>query len=328
MKLRLQTQHLVLALACAALGVFSTAGLAQPYPSKPIRLIVPFPPGGTTDVVARLVAAKISAAWGEQVVTDNRPGAGGTIGTEIAAKSPADGYTILMGSITTHAVNPALYKKLNFDPIKDFTPVVLAVSSPQLLVVHPSVPAKNAREFIALAKSKPGQLNYASAGAGTSPHLTFELFKSAAGIDVVHIPYKGTGPAITELVGGQVQAMITGVVALMPHVKSQKLRALAVTSAKRVEAIPDVPTLEESGLKNFDVSSWFGFFVPAGTPKPIVAKLNAEVRKVLAMPDVRERLFGLGADPAGDTPEEFAHYVKSEMERWGKVVRATGARVN
>lgn len=328
MKRRLKIQLLALALAGAALGVFSTLSLAQPYPSKPIRLIVPFPPGGTTDVVARLVAAKISAAWGEQVVTDNRPGAGGTIGTEIAAKAPGDGYTILMGSITTHAVNPALYKKLNFDPIKDFTPVVLAISSSQLLVVHPSVPAKYAREFIALAKSKPGQLNYASAGAGTSPHLTFELFKSAAGIDVVHIPYKGTGPAITELVGGQVQAMITGVVALMPHVKSQKLRALAVTSAKRVEAIPDVPTMEESGLKNFDVSSWFGFFAPAGVPKPIVAKFNAEVRKILAMPDVKERLIGLGADPAGDTPEEFARYVKSEMERWGKVVRETGARVN
>ncbi len=318
---------------CTAVYVASAfaAGHSQAqlvYPSKPIRLIVPFPPGGTTDVVARLIAAKIGTAWGEQVVTDNRPGAGGTIGTEIAARSPADGYTILMGSITTHAVNPALYKKLNFDPVKDFTPVVLAVSSPQLLVVHPSVPAKNATEFIALAKSKPGQINYASAGAGTSPHLTFELFKSAAGIDVVHIPYKGTGPAITELVGGQVQAMITGVVALMPHVKSQKLRALAVTSAKRVEAIPNVPTLEESGLKNFDVSSWFGFFAPAGTPKPIVAKFNVEVRKILAMPDVKERLTGLGADPAGDTPEEFARYVKSEMERWGKVVRATGAHVN
>ena len=313
---------------CAALGTFSICLHAETYPTKPIRLIVPFPPGGTTDTVARLMAQKIGEAWGQQVVVDNRPGAGGTIGTELAAKAPGDGYTILMGSITTHAVNPALYKKLGFDPIKDFIPVSLIVSSPQLLAVHPSVPATTTQEFIALAKSKPGQLNYASAGSGTSPHLTFELFKSIAGIDLVHIPYKGTGPAITELVGGQVQAMITGVVALMPHVKAGKLRALAVTSAKRVDALPAIPTLQEAGLKNFDVSSWFGFFVPAGTSKAVVNKLNSEVLAVLAKPEVRKRLISQGADPAGNSPAEFEKYVKSEMERWGKVVRATGARAN
>lgn len=300
----------------------------QAYPTKPIRMIVPFPPGGTTDVVARLVAQKLTEAWGQQVVVDNRPGAGGIIGTEIVAKATPDGYTALLGSITTHAVNPALYKKLNFDPVKDFTPVSLVVSSPQLLAVHPSVAAKSVKELIALAKAKPGQLNYASAGTGTSPHLTFELFKSMAGIDVVHVPYKGTGPAITDLIGGQVQMMITGVVALMPHIKSGKLRGLGVTSAKRVAALPDLPTIAESGIPSFDVSSWFGVFLPGGTPKPIVANMNAEIRKILEVPEVRQRLISQGADPASNTPGEFAAYVKAEMAKWGKVVRDTGARAD
>jgi tripartite-type tricarboxylate transporter receptor subunit TctC len=323
-----QNRYLALLLSCALLGAYGMSAAAEQYPTKPIRLIVPFPPGGTTDTVARLMAQKIGEALGQQVVVDNRPGAGGTIGTELAARSPADGYTILMGSITTHAVNPALYSKLAFDPMKDFTPVSLIVSSPQLLAVHPSVPANTVKDFVALAKSKPGQLNYASAGAGTSPHLTFELFKSATGIDLVHIPYKGTGPAITELIGGQVQAMITGVVALMPHVKSGKLRGLGVTSAKRVAALPDLPTLQEAGLKDFEVSSWFGFFLPAGTPKPILDKLNAQVRKVLEMPDVQKRLVSQGAEPAGNSSAEFARYVRTEMQRWGKVVRSTGVRAN
>lgn len=309
-------------------GMVQNAAWAQNYPTRPIRLIVPFPPGGTTDVVARLMAQKITDAWGQQVVVDNRPGAGGTIGTELAAKSPPDGHTLLMGSITTHAVNPALYSKLNFDPVKDFVPVGLIVSSPQLLAVHPSVPAKSAREFIALARKSPGKLNYASAGAGTSPHLTFELFKSVAGVDLVHVPYRGTGPAITELVGGQVQAMITGVVALMPHVKSGRLRGLAVTSARRVSALPQLPTLQEEGLAGFDVSSWFGFFAPAGTSPNIVNRLNDEIARILADPEVVKRLTDQGADPAPMKPAQFAAYVKSEMERWGKVVRETGARAN
>lgn len=318
----------LLGAALLPLGVIQNAAWAQNYPTKPIRLIVPFPPGGTTDVVARLMAQKITDAWGQQVVVDNRPGAGGTIGTELAAKSPPDGYTLLMGSITTHAVNPALYSKLNFDPVKDFAPVGLIVSSPQLLAVHPSVPAKSAREFIALARKSPGKLNYASAGAGTSPHLTFELFKSVAGVDLVHVPYRGTGPAITELVGGQVQAMITGVVALMPHVKSGRLRGLAVTSAKRVSALPQLPTLQEEGLAGFNVSSWFGFFAPARTSPKIVDRLNGEIARILADPEVAKRLTDQGADPAPMKPGEFAAYVKSEMERWGKVVRETGARAN
>ena len=320
---------------CARLGIAiavactlaPAAASAQAYPTKPIRLICPFPPGGTTDVVARIVALGLTEAWGQQVIVDNRPGAGAVIGTEMAAKSPPDGYTVLLGSITTHAVNPALHKKLNFDAVNDFTPVTLVVSSPQLLAVNPSVAARSVKELIALARRTPGQLNYASAGQGSSPHLTFELFKSASGIDIRHVPYKGTGPAITELVGGQVQAMITGVVALMPHVKSGKLRALAVTSKGRVGVLPDVPTIMESGVPNFDVSSWFGVFLPAGTPKAIVTKMNAQVRKIVEAPDVKKRLIDLGADPETNTPEQFAAYVRSEKSRWAKVVQDTGARV-
>lgn len=320
------------ALGGAALGVAAAIGAgdvyAQTYPTKPIRMICPFPPGGTTDVVARIVAQGLTEAWGQQVIVDNRPGAGALIGTEMAAKSPADGYTVLLGSITTHAVNPALHKKLNFDVINDFAPVTLVVSSPQLLAVHPSVAAKSAKELIALAKTKPGQLNYASAGSGTSPHLTFELFKTAVGVDIRHVPYKGTGPAITELVGGQVQAMITGVVALMPHVKSGKLRGLAVTSKARVGALPELPTIIESGVPNFDVSSWFGVFLPAGTPRAVVTKMNGQIRKIVETPEVRKRLVDLGADPETNTPEQFAAYVRSEKVRWGKVVRDTGARLD
>jgi tripartite-type tricarboxylate transporter receptor subunit TctC len=315
--------------ALAAAGpIVTNEAHAQNYPTRPIRLICPFPPGGTTDVVSRIVAQGLTEAWGQQVIVDNRPGAGALIGTEMAAKSPPDGYTVLLGSITTHAVNPALHKNLTFDVIKDFAPVTLVVSSPQLLAVHPSIAAKSVKELIALAKAKPGSLNYASAGAGSSPHLTFELFKSAAGIDIRHVPYKGTGPAITELVGGQVQAMITGVVALMPHVKSGKLRGLAVTSKSRVSALPELPTIMESGVPNFDVSSWFGVFLPAGTPKAIVTKMNGEIRKIVAMRDVQKRLVDLGADPETNTPEQFAAYVKSEKLRWGKVVQDTGARVD
>ncbi len=315
--------------ACVAIAATTAPALAQQsYPNKPIRMVCPFPPGGTTDLVARLVAQKFSEAWGQQVVVDNRPGAGGVIGTEMVAQAAPDGYSILLGSITTHAVNPALYKKLRFDPIRDFAPVSLVVSSPQLLALHPSVAAKSVKELLALAKARPGQLNYGSAGTGTSPHLTFELFKSMAAIDVVHVPYKGTGPAITDLIGGQVQMMITGVVALMPHVKSGKLRAVGVTSAKRVAALPEVPTIAESGVAGFDVSSWFGVFLPAATPRAIVMKMNREIHRILENPEVRQRLIDQGADPASNTPEEFAAYVKSEMTRWGQVVRSTGARVD
>ncbi len=312
--------------ACLAYGMLPSYASAQSYPMKPIRMIVPSSPGGGTDLVARPVAQKLTERWGQQVIVDNRPGAGTIIGTEIAAHAPPDGYTILVApsSITTLA----LYTKLNFDLIKDFIPVSLVISAPQLLVVHPSLPVKSVRELIALATAKPGQLNYASPGSGTLPELTFELFKSMAGIDIVHIPYKGTGPAITNLVGGQVQMMITGIVALMPHVKSGRLRGIAVTSAHRAAKLPDLPTVSESGVPKFDVSTWFGVFLPAGTPKPIVAKLNDEIRRILDMRDVRQYFIDQGADPAGNTPEQFAAHVKSEVARWGKVVRDARTRAN
>lgn len=313
---------------CAACTL-SVSVSAQSYPTRPVRLIVPFPPGGTTDVVGRLVAHHLTEAWKEQVIVDNRPGAGATIGTELVAKATPDGYTALLGSITTHAVNPALYTKLNFDPVKDFTPVSLVVSSPQLLAVHPSVQSKSVKELIAHAKAAPGKFNFASAGSGTSPHLTFELFKSMAGVDIVHVPYKGTGPAINDLLAGQVQMMITGVVALMPYIKSGRLRGLGVTSAQRVSVLPDLPTIIESGIPGFDVSSWFGLFLPGGSPRAVVTQMNAEIQRMLAIDDVRKRLMSLGADPAEkNTPDQFAAFVRSEMVRWGKVVKDTGAKVN
>ena len=301
---------------------------AQSYTTKPIRMVVGAAPGGGTDLVARPVAQKLTEAWGQQVIVDNRPGAGGTIGTEMVARALPDGYTMLMGSITTNAVNQVLYKKLNYDPIKDFIPVSLVISAPQPLVVHQSVPVKSVKELVALATAKPGQLNYASAGSGSSPQLTFELFKRIAGIDIVHIPYKGTGPAIIDLVAGHVHMMITGIVAPMPHVKSGRLRGIAVTSANRAAALPDVPTFSESGVPKFDVSTWFGIFLPAGTPNPIVAKLNGEIRRILEMPDIQQYFVDQGASPAANSPEQFAAYVKSEVARWGKVVRDTGIRAD
>lgn len=310
-------------MVCLTLVVLPQLVGAQSYPTKPIRMIVPSSPGGGTDLTARPVAQKLTERWGQQVIVDNRPGAGTIIGTDMAAHAPPDGYTVLVApsSITTLA----LYKKLNFDLIKDFIPVSLIISAPQLLAVHPSLPVKSAKELIALARVRPGQLNYASPGSGSLPELTFELFKSMAGIDIVHIPYKGTGPAIINLVGGQVQMMITGIVALMPHVKSGRLRGIAVTSANRAAALPDIPTFSESGVPKFDVSTWFGVFLPAGTPRPIVAKLNGEIRRILEMRDVRQYFIDQGADPGGNTPEQFAAYVKSEVIRWSKVAKGIKA---
>ena len=293
----------------------------QGYPTKPMRMICPSAPGGTTDLTARLVAQKLTDAWGKQVVVDNRPGTGGMIGTELVARAAPDGYTLLLGTITSHAISPALNKHLSFDPIKDFSPVSLVVSSPQLLAVNPSMPVRTVQELVALAKSKPGQLNYGSAGNGNSSHLVVELFKGATGINIVHVPYKGSGPAITGVVANEVQMIITGVLALSPHLTSGRLRGIAVTSAKRVPVFPQLPTFMESGIKNFDVSSWFGVFVPAGTSKAIIAKLNDEIRKMLEDPEVRKRLTDQGADPVRDSPEEFTVFVKSELARWDKVVK-------
>src|SRR4051812_28311244 len=317
-----KTNYLFFALAVSASHTFALA-----YPEKPIRLVCPIPPGGTTDLIARLLAQKLTDSLGQQVIVDNRGGAGGIIGTEMVARSAPDGYTLLMGSMTTHAVNPAFHKNLSYDAVKSFQPVSRIIAAPQLLVVHPSVAATSVKELIALAKAKPGQLTYATASMGTAPHLAYELFKSMAGVNIVGVPYKGSGPSIVDLLGGQVQSMITGIIVLMPHVKSGKLRALAVTSPARAPVMPDLPTVAESGLPNFDVRVWFGAFLPAGTPQSIVTLLNGQIRKIVEAPDVRQRLIEQGADPVSDTPEQFAAYVKSELARWTKVVKDTGARI-
>ena len=315
------------AVACA-FGLIAAGGAsALAYPDKPIRLVCPIPPGGTTDLVARLVAQKLTESLGQQVIVDNRGGAGGVIGTEMVARSAADGYTLLLGSMTTHAINPAFHKDLTYDAVRSFQPVSRIIAAPQLLVVHPSVAARSVRELIVLAKAKPGQLTYATASMGTAPHLAFELFKSMAGVDIVGVPYKGSGPSIIDLIGGQVQSMITGIVVLMPHVKTGKLRALAVTSPTRAAVMPDLPTIAESGVPNFDVRVWFGVFLPAGAPRPVVMLLNERIRQIVAAPDVRQRLIEQGADPVTDTPEEFGAYVRTELARWTKVVKDTGARI-
>jgi tripartite-type tricarboxylate transporter receptor subunit TctC len=303
-----------------------TAGAnAQTYPSKSIRMVVPFPPGGTTDILARTIGQKMAEDWGQPVVIDNRPGAGGNIGSDLVAKAPPDGYTLLMGTISTHAINPSLYKKLPFDPARDFAPISRVGTLPNILIVHPSVPVKSVKELIELAKSKPGDLNFASSGVGTSLHLSGELFNSMAGVKLVHIPYKGSSPALADLLGGQVKIMFDNLPSALPHVKAGKLKPLAVTSTKRVAVLPEVPTVSESGLPGFEVTSWFAVYAPAKTPKDIVTKLNGEIVKILRSADVKDKLAQLGVDAAPTTPEELATFAKAETEKWGKVVKATGA---
>jgi tripartite-type tricarboxylate transporter receptor subunit TctC len=314
-----------MALGLAALGLAAAGAHAQTFPSKPIRMVVPFTPGGTTDILARTVGQKMTEHWGQPVVIDNRPGAGGNIGSELVAKAPPDGYTLLMGTISTHAINASLYKKLPFDPTRDFAPVSRVGTLPNILIVHPSVPVKSVRELIELAKSKPGELNFASSGVGTSLHLSGELFNSMAGVKLVHIPYKGSSPALADLLGGQVKIMFDNLPSALPHVKAGKLKPLAVTSTKRAAVLPEVPTVIESGLPGFEVTSWFAVFAPAKTPKDIVTKLNGEIVKILNSGDVKEKLTQIGVDAAPTTPEELAAFAKAETEKWGKVVKATGA---
>lgn len=316
---------LVCNLAVSLLG--EGAVVAQDYPSKPIRLVVPFPPGGGTDIVTRTVTQKLAEILGASFVVDNRGGAGGSIGTEIVAKSPPDGYALVMVS-GSHTINPSLYKKLPYDSVNDFSPITLVVSGPGILVVHPSVPAKNVRELIALAKSKPGQLIYASAGNGTPPHLAAELFKSMAGVNMVHVPYKGNTQAFPDLISGQVQVSFPTIPSAIPHVRSGRLRALAVTSKQRSHVAPDIPTIAESGLPGYDASSWYGLLAPAGTPASVVAKLQQGVVKVLELPDVKEKMLSQGLDPVGSTPEEFAATIKTEIPKWAKVVKASGAKAD
>ena len=300
--------------------------LAQSYPTKPVRLIVPFPPGGSADILARTIAAKMTEGLGQQVVTDNRPGAGTAIGAEATAKSAPDGYTIMIGTVSSHAINPSLNPKLAYHPVRDFAPISLVASIPFVLLAHPSLPAQSVQELIALARREPGRLNYSSAGSGTSNHLAGELFNSMAGVAITHIPYKGSSPALADLLGGQVNLMFDLVLTAAPHVKAGAARALAVTSKARSSALPQVPTVAEAGVPGYEVSAWFAIFAPAGTPPAIVTRLNSEVVRVMRLPDVRERLASQGADPLTSTPEETAAYVRTELAKWSRVVAASGMK--
>jgi len=314
-------------LAFSALAAAPMAG-AQAYPAKTIRIVVPFPPGGATDILARAVAQKLTDAWGQAVVVDNRPGAGGNIGSEIVAKAAPDGYTLEMGTVGTHAINASLYAKMPYDHVKDFAPVILVAGVPNVLVVNPSLPVSSVQELIAYAKANPGKLNFASSGNGTSIHLAGELFKVMAGVQMTHIPYKGSAPALQDLIGGQVQLMFDNLPPSLPQIKAGKLRALGVTSATRSPALPDTPTIAESGLPGFEASSWFGVLAPAGTPPAIIARLNAEIGAWLASAEAKEKMLALGANIGGGSPEDFARHIAAETAKWQKVVKASGAKVD
>jgi tripartite-type tricarboxylate transporter receptor subunit TctC len=317
-------------MGCVTLGLttYTAPANAQAFPNKPVKLIVPFVAGGATDIVARLVAQKLSAAWGQPVVVENRGGAGGNIGADAVAKSPADGYTILVTSGSIVTVNPHMYAKMPFDAKKDLAPITNLASGPQVLVVHPAVPAKNVKELVALAKSKPGQLNFGSAGIGSQVHMAAEAFVYAAGIEAQHIPYKGEAVAFTDLAGGQVQFMVGNIAGATGHIQSGRIRALGVTSAKRSPQLPDVPTVAEAGLPGFENTGWFGFMAPAGTPKPIIDKIHADTVKVLADQEVKDRLTQLGMAPVGNSPADFTREIAVEYERWGKVVTARKITAN
>lgn len=315
--------------ALGALALLLAGGAwAQAYPTKSIRLVVPFPAAGTTDILAREVAQRLSVSFGQSVVVDNRPGAGGNIGSDIVAKSAPDGYTLLMGTVGTHAINPSLYAKMPYNHVKDFVPIVLVAGVPNVLEVTPSLPVNSVADLIKLAKEKPGQLNFASSGSGTSIHLSGELFKTMTGVDMMHVPYKGSAPALTDLMGGQVQLMFDNLPSSLAQIKAGKLRAIAVTSAQRSPALPNIPTIAESGLPGFEASSWFGLLAPAGTPAAIVARINADVDQWLQTPEAKEKLLAQGAIPAGGTPEQFAAHIRAETEKWAKVVKVSGAKVD
>jgi tripartite-type tricarboxylate transporter receptor subunit TctC len=318
---------LVAAIAIVTAGPVAAQAAAN-YPAKPVRLVVPFPPGGTTDILARAVAQKLSETWGQQVIVDNRPGAGGNIGSELVAKSQPDGYTLLMGTVGTHAINPSLYAKMPYDHVKDFVPVILVAGVPNVLVVNPSLPVNSVQELIAYGKANPNKLNFASSGNGTSIHLSGELFRTMTGVQMTHVPYKGSSPALTDLMGGQVQLMFDNLPSSLQFIKAGKLRALAVTSLARSQALPDVPTLAESGLPGFEASSWFGVLAPAGTPPDIVAKLNGAIAAWLASSDAKEKLLGQGAIAAGGSPDAFVKHIANESAKWAKVVKASGAHVD
>jgi tripartite-type tricarboxylate transporter receptor subunit TctC len=310
------------------LSLLPSEAAAQAYPSKPIRFVVPYPPGGPLDTVARLTAQKVSESVKQPVIVDNKPGAGGNIGADIVAKSPADGYTILMGAVATHAINPSLYASIPYDAVRDFAPVTQLASTPNILIVNPSVPASNVREFIAYAKANPGKLNFGSGSTGSAGHLAGELFKALAGVEMTHVPYKGAAPAMQDLVAGQIQLMFDNLASALGQVRAGKVKGLAVTTAKRTSLAPELPTIAESGLPGFDISTWFGIFVPAGTRRDVVERLHAEFTRALASPDVREKIVNLGAEPVGNRPEEFAAYIAREADKYARVIKASGAKAD
>jgi len=300
---------------------------AQNYPAKPIRMVVPWPPGGTTDILGRVLGQKLSESFGQPVVIDNRGGAAGNIGSEAAAKSPPDGYTLLLGTMSTHAMNQFLYSKMTYDPVNDVAPISLVANVATVLVVHPSLPVSNIKDLVVLAKANPGKLNFASGGVGSFNQPCAELLKLTAKINIVHVPYKGGGPAVTDLLGGQVEMLFTGAPVTMPHIKAGKLKVIAVTDSKRAAALPDVPTIGEA-LPGYEFNNWYGVMAPAGTARPIVDKLNAETARILALPDVREKFTSLGADPTPSTPDKFGSVMKSDADKWGKIIKLTGARAD
>jgi tripartite-type tricarboxylate transporter receptor subunit TctC len=324
-------KQILIATSIAFFSLIQASATAQNFPTKPIRFIVPYPPGGPLDTIARLTGQQVSQRLGQPVIIDNKPGAGGNLGADAVAKSAPDGYTILMGAVATHAINPTLYKKMPYDAAKDFVPITLLVSTPNVLVVNPSVKARSVTELITLAKAEPGKLNFGSGSNGSAGHLAGELFKSMAGVDMTHVPYKGSAPAQQDLLAGQIQIMFDNLASAMPQIKAGKLAALAVTTAKRSALAPDLPTIAESGgaaLAGFDISTWFGVFAPAGTPKEIIAVLNQEFNRAIRVAEVKEKLDGMGAEAVGTTSEAFAAYIKTEALKYADVIKKSGAQVD
>ena len=307
---------------------YSFNSQAQTYPTKPIKIVVPYPAAGTPDILSREIASKLAGLLGQQVIVDNRPGAGGNIGSEVVAKSPPDGYTLIMGTVATHSINQALYKKLNFDPINDFAPIILVATTPNVLVVNQNMSIKTVKDLIALAKSKPGELTFSSGGNGTSHHLGGMLFQKLTGVEMTHVPYKGSGAALPDLIGGQVNLMFDNLPSSMPHIKSGKLRAIATTGSSRSPALPDLPTVAEAGVPGFEITAWFGLLAPAKTPPEIIDRLNREVTKILNMPEVKARIAAQGAELAPGTPQQLGQFVKDKTAQWAPIVKASGAQID
>ncbi len=325
----MKTLLLAAALAAASIGAAlaqpSSTGSGQAYPNKPVRVIVGFPAGGGVDITARIFTAKLSEIWGSPILVENRSGAGSTVAADLVAKSPPDGYTLMLVSIASHGIAPSMYSKLPYDTIKDFAPISLIGTTPNVLNVHPSLPARSVSEFIALAKANPGKIQYGSSGIGTSPHLSMELFKMMAGIDIFHVPYKGGAPALADLMGGHVSAMLGNLPEQIGAIKAAKVRAIGISSVKRSPLLPAVATIAESGVPGFEVTAWYGVAAPAATPKPVLEKINADMIRALKMQDLQQRLLEQGIDPAPTTPEQFAAFIRSEIARWAKVAKVSGA---